>query len=47
MVLDAGHLAEFDTPSNLLQSDRGLFKALVDESNDKETLLELAGARQA
>lgn len=42
MVLDAGNIAEFDTPKNLLLRDNGLLKALVDESGDKETLQKMA-----
>ena len=44
MVLDAGQLVEFDSPGNLLRKDAGLFKALVDESNDKEVLLRMAAS---
>ena len=43
MVLDAGQLAEFDTPKNLLLKDGGLLRALVDESDDREALLKLVG----
>ena len=42
LVLDAGKLVEFDSPSNLLKKDAGLFKALVDESNDKDVLVRMA-----
>ena len=44
MVLDAGKLVEFDSPRNLLQNERGLFRSLVEESNDKESLVRLAKA---
>ena len=37
MVLDAGHLVEFDTPEKLLKHE-SLLRALVDESVDKEAL---------
>lgn len=30
MVLDSGHLKEYDTPENLLQNENGLFKQLWD-----------------
>jgi ABC-type multidrug transport system fused ATPase/permease subunit len=45
MVLDAGRLMEFDTPTNLLKNKSGLLRALVDESDDKETLLEMVNAQ--
>ena len=44
MVLDAGQLAEFDKPSELLKKEKGLLKALVDESGDKEHLYSMANA---
>lgn len=43
MVLDAGRLREFDKPRNLLKKDDGMLRALVDESDDKEILIKLAG----
>lgn len=43
MVLDAGRLIEFDSPKALLLEKDGLFRALVDESDDRSTLLSLAG----
>ncbi|TFK76754.1 P-loop containing nucleoside triphosphate hydrolase protein [Pluteus cervinus] len=42
LVLDAGRLVEFDTPKNLLAKDNGTFRALVDESSDKEALYAMA-----
>ncbi|KAF5330041.1 hypothetical protein D9611_010477 [Ephemerocybe angulata] len=42
MVLDAGHIAEFASPAELLAKPKGLFKALVDESGDKVHLYEVA-----
>lgn len=42
MVLDAGSLAEFGKPSELLQNEKGLLRALVDESGDKEALYAMA-----
>ncbi|EEB95465.1 hypothetical protein MPER_05566, partial [Moniliophthora perniciosa FA553] len=39
IVLDAGDMVEFDTPKNLLQKTDGYFKALVDQSHDKQVLL--------
>ncbi|KAI0742214.1 hypothetical protein C8Q80DRAFT_1186678 [Daedaleopsis nitida] len=44
MVLDAGRIAEFGTPSVLLQNEKGLLRALVEESGDRERLYEMAGA---
>ncbi|KAJ7745476.1 P-loop containing nucleoside triphosphate hydrolase protein [Mycena maculata] len=41
MVLDAGRIVEFDTPKALLQKKHGLFRALVDESGDKEVLYKM------
>ncbi|KAG8702087.1 hypothetical protein FRC09_004964 [Ceratobasidium sp. 395] len=38
MVLEAGKIVEFDTPSALLSNERGAFRALVDESGDKDAL---------
>lgn len=43
MVLDAGRIAEFDSPANLLRVEGGLLRALVDESNDREILYAMAG----
>ena len=37
LVLDAGRIAEFDTPERLLEQD-GVLRAMVDESDDKDTL---------
>ena len=37
MVLDAGRIVEFDSPRKLLERD-GLFKALVEESADRDAL---------
>jgi ABC-type multidrug transport system fused ATPase/permease subunit len=44
MVLDAGHLVEYATPSELLRKD-GLLKALVDESADKDVLYAIANGK--
>jgi len=41
MVLDAGHIIEFDTPSVLLKKG-GAFKAMVDGSGDKDALYAMA-----
>ncbi|KAJ7678094.1 hypothetical protein DFH06DRAFT_975898 [Mycena polygramma] len=38
MVLDAGHIVEFGTPRDLLKDEGGRFRALVDESEDREAL---------
>jgi ABC-type multidrug transport system fused ATPase/permease subunit len=42
MVLDAGKVIEFDSPSELLKQENGLLRALVDESADKEQLYAMA-----
>ena len=42
MVLDAVCIVEFDKPSELLKLERGMLKALVDESGDKEHLYAMA-----
>ncbi|KAH9922615.1 uncharacterized protein B0H18DRAFT_1120791 [Fomitopsis serialis] len=42
MVLDAGRIAEFGKPSELLKNEQGMLRALVDESGDKETLYAMA-----
>ncbi|VDC01970.1 unnamed protein product [Peniophora sp. CBMAI 1063] len=41
MVLDAGNIVEFDSPTALLARE-GLYKALVEESADKEALYAMA-----
>ncbi|OAX33730.1 P-loop containing nucleoside triphosphate hydrolase protein, partial [Rhizopogon vinicolor AM-OR11-026] len=38
MVLDAGKLVEFGSPWELLQNEKGMLRALVDESGDKDAL---------
>ena len=43
MVLDSGKLVEFGRPRELLQKENGYFRSLVDESDDREVLLGLAG----
>jgi ABC-type multidrug transport system fused ATPase/permease subunit len=43
MVLDTGRLVEFDSPKNLLGKEGGFFRALVDESGDKEMLHQILG----
>lgn len=47
MVLDAGRLIEFDSPKVLLQNEKSLLRALVDESADKEALYAMADGKQA
>ncbi|GJE87808.1 multidrug resistance-associated ABC transporter [Phanerochaete sordida] len=39
LVLDAGNIAEFGPPAELLKNHHGLFRSLVDASGDKEKLL--------
>ncbi|KAK0496137.1 P-loop containing nucleoside triphosphate hydrolase protein [Armillaria luteobubalina] len=38
MVLDAGHIVEFDTPKTLLKDPHGKLRSLVDESADRHLL---------
>ena len=38
---------EFDTPSALLKNDKGILRALVNESGDKETLYAMAEGKGA
>ena len=42
LVLDAGRLAEFDSPRNLLARSSSMFKTMVDSSGDREALYALA-----
>ncbi|KAM5539757.1 hypothetical protein V8D89_006570 [Ganoderma adspersum] len=44
MVLDAGRIVEFGTPSELLRNEKGFLRALVDESGDKDNLYAMAAA---
>ncbi|KAJ3895455.1 P-loop containing nucleoside triphosphate hydrolase protein [Lentinula edodes] len=41
MVLDAGRIVEFDSPKALLQKSTGHFRTMVDNANDRLTLLEM------
>ncbi|KAF7320184.1 ATP-binding cassette transporter [Mycena kentingensis (nom. inval.)] len=43
IVFDAGRIIEMGVPKELLQRPQGKFRALVDESADKEALYDLAG----
>ncbi|TCD68042.1 hypothetical protein EIP91_011586 [Steccherinum ochraceum] len=43
MVLDAGRIAEFGKPNELLKNERGVLRALVDESGDRVHLITMAG----
>ncbi|KAJ7105184.1 hypothetical protein C8R44DRAFT_858596 [Mycena epipterygia] len=44
MVLDAGSIVEFDSPKVLLEKTNGMFRALVDESPDRDVLYAMAGS---
>ncbi|KAI0717852.1 P-loop containing nucleoside triphosphate hydrolase protein [Cerioporus squamosus] len=44
MVLDAGRIVEFGKPNELLKNEKGLLRALVDESGDREKLYAMANA---
>lgn len=43
MVLDEGNLVVFDSPAVLISKESSYVKKMVDESMEKEKLLELAG----
>ncbi|KAI0677672.1 hypothetical protein C8Q78DRAFT_1003851 [Trametes maxima] len=47
LVLDAGRIAEFGSPSELLKNEKGMLRALVDESGDKDALYAMAEAAAA
>ncbi|KAH9945600.1 hypothetical protein B0H21DRAFT_822934 [Amylocystis lapponica] len=47
MVLDAGRIAEFGKPSELLQNEKGFLRSLVDESGDKEALYAMANGTRS
>ncbi|KAF7324455.1 ATP-binding cassette transporter abc4 [Mycena sanguinolenta] len=42
MVLDAGMIAEFASPRELLANEEGMLRALVDESQDRDILYSMA-----
>ncbi|KAI0741256.1 P-loop containing nucleoside triphosphate hydrolase protein [Daedaleopsis nitida] len=42
MVFEAGRIVEYGKPSELLHNDKGMFRALVDESGDRERLYAMA-----
>ncbi|KDQ56808.1 hypothetical protein JAAARDRAFT_36283 [Jaapia argillacea MUCL 33604] len=46
MVLDAGRIAEFGSPSELLKNEKGMLRSLVDESNDKFALYAMASGEK-
>ncbi len=46
MVLEDGNLVEFNSPKNLLGHEYGLLRALVNESEDREVLKNMAGFKQ-
>lgn len=41
LVLDSGHLEEYDSPRNLLGKKSGTFKAMVNGSGDRDALYAL------
>lgn len=45
MVLEAGKIVEFDSPAALLGKDNGVFKSLVDESEDRDALYAMAAKK--
>ncbi|KAJ2762341.1 hypothetical protein H4S06_000713 [Coemansia sp. BCRC 34490] len=44
LVLDKGNVAEFDTPSNLLKNDGGIFRSMCEKSGEYEYLLAAANS---
>ncbi|KAE9409320.1 P-loop containing nucleoside triphosphate hydrolase protein [Gymnopus androsaceus JB14] len=42
MILEDGHIAEFDAPKVLLEKEGGLFRQLVEQSEDREALYKIA-----
>jgi ABC-type multidrug transport system fused ATPase/permease subunit len=34
LLMSDGHVAEFDTPENLLRQENSLFKAMIDKSRE-------------
>lgn len=46
MVLDAGRIVEFGSPKELLQNERGSFRALVDQSGDEDVLYAMADGEE-
>ncbi|KAI9059804.1 multidrug resistance-associated ABC transporter [Trametes sanguinea] len=47
LVLDAGHIAEFGAPHELLKNEKGMLRSLVDESGDRDALYAMAAAAAA
>jgi len=47
MVLDAGRIVEYDSPTNLLSNKDGFLRSLVEESGDKEHLYEMAEGKDS
>jgi ABC-type multidrug transport system fused ATPase/permease subunit len=43
LVLDYGRLVEFASPQELLKNKNSLFRQMVDQSSDPQTLYSLAG----
>ncbi|KAK0478556.1 hypothetical protein IW261DRAFT_1551827 [Armillaria novae-zelandiae] len=46
LVLDAGNIVEYDSPSALLKKENGRLRAMVDESNDRDILYAMAGGKR-
>ncbi|KAF8869685.1 hypothetical protein CPB84DRAFT_1803612 [Gymnopilus junonius] len=47
MALNEGHFAKFDSLKSLFQKEGSMFKALVDESGNKDTLYDMAEGKAA
>ncbi|KAK0208414.1 hypothetical protein DFS33DRAFT_1411920 [Desarmillaria ectypa] len=46
LVLDTGNIVEYDSPSALLKKENGRLRAMVDESNDRDTLYAMAEGKK-
>ncbi|KAG9032384.1 ATP-binding cassette transporter yor1 [Tulasnella sp. JGI-2019a] len=46
LVLDAGTIAEFDTPSALLSREEGIFRKMCEQSADWEEIQVVLAARR-
>ncbi|KAJ7069872.1 P-loop containing nucleoside triphosphate hydrolase protein, partial [Mycena amicta] len=47
MVLDAGCIVEFGSPKELVRKEKGLLRAMIEDSSDREVLLAVAQGQRA